>query len=399
MKNKKKYIIITTLLIIIFSGTSFFIGMNLPLITTGISSKQEYSDYKEFKKLFDIKEALYKYYDGEISDDTLLEGAIKGMTNSLEDPYTVFMNKEEYSSFTKQIDGTYSGIGVQIKAGDDDKISVVSVFEGSPAEKAGVKKDDIIDKVNGTTVTGKETSKAVSLMTGETGKKVVLSIIRAGSEPLEISLTTAKIERTIVNANVIDKNIGYIQITEFDSNVSKAFKEKLDYLKSNNVKGLIVDLRGNPGGILSEVVKVASNFVEKDKIITYTVDKYNNKKEEKSVGGDYVGIPMVLLVDGGSASASEIFTGVVRDYKLGTIVGTKTYGKGVVQTTLDTKDGTALKVTIAKYYTPSGENINKIGIKPDIEVEYPKELLDKPYDKSKDPQFNKGLEVLKEQLK
>lgn len=399
MNSKRKYRIITTLLVIAFSATSFFIGMNFTLITSGISSKQEYNDYKAFKKLFDIKQTLYKYYDGEINDESLLEGAIKGMTGSLNDPYTVFMNQQEFSNFTKQIDGTYSGIGVQIKTGDDDKITVVSVFEDSPAEKAGVKKDDKIDKVNGVTVTGKETNKAISLMTGETGKKVVLSIIREGSEPLELTLTTAKIERTIVNAEIIDKNIGYIQITEFDSNVSKTFKEKLDYLKSNGAKGLIVDLRSNPGGILNEVVKVSSNFVEKDKVITYTIDKYNNKKEELSEGGDYIGVPMVLLVDGGSASASEIFTGVVRDYKLGKIVGVKTYGKGVVQTTLDTRDGTALKVTIAKYYTPSGENINKIGIQPDIEVEYPKDLLDKPYDKRKDPQLIKGLEVLKEQLK
>lgn len=403
MKNNKKHILITVLLVVVFSSGSFFLGTisNITWLSSYIVSRSDYKDLSNFKKLFDIRDILYKYYDGEINEDDLLEGAIKGMTNSLKDPYTVFMNKEEYTSFMKQIDGTYAGIGVAIKPGDDDKITVTTVFDNSPAQKAGIKKDDIIDKVNGETVTAKESSKAVALMSGEVGKKVALSIIRANSSSLEITLTTAKIEKTTVTAEVIDKGkgTGYIRINEFDTDTAKNFKEKLDYLKANGSKGIIIDLRSNPGGIMKEVVAVASNFVDKGKIITSTIDKYNNKKEELSSGGDYIGIPMVLLVDEGSASASEIFTGVVRDYKLGTIVGKKTFGKGVVQTSIETGDGTALKVTIAKYYNPNGENIHKIGINPDIEVEYPKDLLDKPYDRSKDPQFKKGLEILKDKLR
>lgn len=399
MKNKKRSILIITLLIIVLCSGSFFLGVisNITVFSGGIISKNDYDNYKEFKKLFDIKGILNKYYDGDIDESSLVEGAIKGMTESLNDPYTVFMNKDEYANFTKQIDGTYAGIGVGIKS-NDDKITVTSVFDNSPAQKAGIKKDDVINKINGENVAAKEMQKAVSLMTGEVGKKVVLSVIR-GSETLEFNLTTAKIEKTLVTTEMIDNNIGYIRISEFDSGVAKSFKEKLDDLKSKNAKGIIIDLRGNPGGILKEVVSVTSNFVEKGKIITSTIDKYDNKKEETSSGGDYIGIPMTLLVDEGSASASEIFTGVVRDYKIGTIVGQKTYGKGVVQTTIETGDGTALKVTIAKYYTPSGENIHKVGIQPDIAVAYPKELLDKPYDMNTDPQLNKCIEILKDKLK
>jgi len=197
---------------------------------------------------------------------------------------------------------------------------------------------------------------------------------------------------------MIDSQVGLITVTMFDNNTAQNFKKKLDELKGKGMKSLIIDLRGNPGGLLNECVDMASNFIEKDKVIVSTIDKYNSKKEYKSTGGDYVGLPMTILTDQGSASASEIFSGAMRDYKIGTLVGTTTYGKGVVQTILDIGDGTALKVTISKYYTPNGENINKIGIKPDVQVVYPDSLLSQAYDRSKDPQFTKALEIAKSKI-
>jgi carboxyl-terminal processing protease len=198
---------------------------------------------------------------------------------------------------------------------------------------------------------------------------------------------------------MLENNIGYINVSMFDDNTAKNFSDKLKELKDKGMKVLIVDLRGNPGGLLDQCVDMVSNFVPKGKVIVSTIDKYNNKKEYNSKGGNYANIPMVVLTNEGTASASEIFSGAVRDYKIGTLVGTKTFGKGVVQTIIDTGNGTALKVTISKYYTPNGENIHHIGIKPDVEVAYPDELLKKAYDRSVDPQFTKALQLAREKVK
>jgi carboxyl-terminal processing protease len=172
----------------------------------------------------------------------------------------------------------------------------------------------------------------------------------------------------------------------------------LEELKGKGMKSLIIDLRGNPGGLLNECVSMASNFIEENQVVVSTVDKYDNTKKYRSEGGVAMGMPLVILTDEGSASASEIFAGAIRDYKLGTLVGTTTFGKGVVQTILEAGDGTALKVTVSKYYTPNGENINKTGIKPDVEVVYPESLYAEEYDRSRDPQFVKALEIAKSKI-
>lgn len=391
MDNKKKWLS-WTLAIVLVTNTITLLGTKIYV------SGRENGAISKFGKLFEVRQELYKYYDGKIDDAALAEGAVKGMTTALNDPYTVFMNKKEFEEFNTQTEGNYSGVGLQVQAKEDD-IVIVDVFEDSPSKQAGILPKDIIEKVNNTDVTGKELEKAVTLMKGKEGTEVTLTLYRESKGSFNVKLKRKKINLVTVKGEMLDNNVGLIQVSMFDENTAKNFKNKLNELKGKGMKSLIVDLRGNSGGLLDECVDMVSNFVPKDKVIVSTIDKYKNKKEYKSKGGDAIGLPLTVLTNEGTASASEIFSGAVRDYKIGTLVGKKTFGKGVVQTILDTGDGTALKVTISKYYTPNGENIHHTGIKPEIDVEYPDELRQKPYDRSTDPQFSKALEIAKDKLK
>lgn len=397
-------IIASVFVVIILCAGSFFAGTIVSSIKYelyGFDSKSEsvlkdIKDVEKYSLLFDVRDALISKYDGEIDDQKMLEGAIKGMTASLEDPYTVYMNPEEYKSFMEQSEGSFVGIGVQIGV-KDNKVTVIAPIEGSPAEKEGVLKGDVIVKVENMDVTPENMDKAVSMMKGKAGETVKVTFERNGKQ-VEKSLVRSEIKMISVKGEMLDKEVGYIQITSFDEDVATQFRKKLTELKGKGMKGLVLDLRGNPGGYLNECVDIASEFIAKGELVTYTVDKYDKKIESKSTGGDGIGMPLVVLVDGGSASASEVVTGALRDYKAATIIGETTFGKGVVQQLLPVNNG-GLKVTTSRYYTPNGENIHKKGIKPDIEVKYPKELLEKEYNRSTDPQFNKALEVIKDKIK
>lgn len=398
--NKKKWIG-WTIAILLITNTLTYLGSNIiPLAMPNgnvVVRKKDYNNLVQFNKLFQIKDLLYERYDGPINEKDLQEGAIKGLANSLKDPYTVFMSKKEYDDFNTQTEGNYSGVGLQLQA-KENKIIIVDIFEESPAKSAGILPKDEIEKVNDIPVDGSQLEKAVSLMKGVEGSEVKLTLFRKDKGNFDVNLKRSKINLKTVAGKMIDNNIALLQVTMFDENTAKNFKNELDKLKSQGMKGLILDLRGNPGGILDECVDMVSNFVPKGKTIVSTIDKYKSEQKYKSRGGDYIGLPLAVLTNEGSASASEIFVGAIRDYKIGTLVGEKTFGKGVVQTLYDTGDGTALKITISKYYTPNGENINKKGIKPNIEVKYPEELLKKPYDRNEDPQFKKALEVIKEKM-
>ena len=407
-KSKKPLIIVGIVIVFILSNFMFFYlgnifafsGLSLVSVSDNVAKDiSEVKDVKKYELLFQVRDALLTKYDGELDDNALLEAAIKGMTDSLNDPYTVFMNASEYKSFVEQSEGHFVGIGAQLGI-KDDKITVVAPIEGSPAEKAGLKAGDVILKVNGNEITEPNLDKTISEIRGEKGEPVTLTVSREGAEYLDITIIRDDIKVISVRGEIIDGDIGYIQISSFDEDVAKNFKEKIVELKAQGMKGMILDLRGNPGGYLGEAVNVASQFIPKGDVVTYTIDKYENKQESKSVGGEAEGMPLVILIDGGSASASEVVTGALRDYGAGTIVGTNSFGKGVVQQLIEFKDGTGgLKVTTSKYYTPNGENIHKIGIKPDIVVEIPKELLEGEYNRSTDPQFNKAVEVIKEKIK
>jgi carboxyl-terminal processing protease len=398
--NKKKWIAATVAIVLLTNVFTYFgSGVISSLLNrnTGVLSASEYEQAQEWQKLFFIKEQLDEYYDGEIDEDVMLEGAIKGMTESLQDPYTVYFNKEEYSDFNTQTEGNYSGVGLQVKA-DGDNIVVVGIFDESPAKNAGILPNDVIEKVDDTAVTGSELEKAVSLMKGQEGTSVRLTLYRESKGEFEVTLTRAQINIKTISGEMIDSEVGLIEVTMFDSNTAQNFRNMLEELKGKGMKSLIIDLRGNPGGLLNECVSMASNFIEENQVVVSTVDKYENTKKYRSEGGVAMGMPLVILTDEGSASASEIFAGAIRDYKLGTLVGTTTFGKGVVQTILEAGDGTALKVTVSKYYTPNGENINKTGIKPDVEVVYPESLYAEEYDRSRDPQFVKALEIAKSKI-
>lgn len=407
-KYKKSLIIIGIVIVFIFSNIMFFYignvfafnGLSLKSVSKDVAKDLgDIKDVKKYDLLFQVRDALLAKYDGEIDDDTLLEAAIKGMTQSLNDPYTIFMNSNEYKSFVEQSEGHFVGIGAQLGI-KDDKVTVVAPIEGSPAEEAGLKSGDVILKVDGKDITEPNVEKTISMIKGEQGKPVTLTVARASSQSLDITIIRDVIKMISVKGEVLDGDIGYIQISSFDEDVAKNFKEKIIELKNQGMKGMILDLRGNPGGFLGEAVNVASQFIPKGKVVTYTIDKYDNKQESNSVGGEAEGMPLVILIDGGSASASEVVTGALRDYGAGTTIGTTSFGKGVVQQLIEFKDGNGgLKVTTSKYYTPNGENIHKVGIKPDIEVTIPEEILSKEYDRSIDPQFNKALEAIKDKLK
>lgn len=400
MNIKKKWIAWTVAIVLATNILTYYGTRRISLVLPGGTTigAQQFTDASKFQKMFEVRNLLNKLYDGKIDDNALVEGAIKGMTAALNDPYTVFMNQKEYEAFSSQTEGAYSGVGIQIEV-KENNIVVVSTFEDSPAKKAGIIPGDIIEKVNGTDVTGKEYDKAVTMMKGKEGTNVDITVLRNSKDTHTYTVKRSKITIDTVSGEMLSNNIAYIKLSMFDENTGKNFDSKLKELKDKGAKGLVLDLRQNPGGLLTTCVDVVSNFIPKGKTVVSTVDKNGNKDVRESKGGLAVGMPLVVLTDGLTASASEIVSGAVRDYKIGTLVGEKTFGKGVVQTVVDTGDGTALKVTMAKYYTPNGENIHKIGIQPDVKVEYPEDLLKKPYSRSSDPQFSKALELIKEKMK
>ena len=407
--KKRKVVAGVIALLLVTNGVTAYLSSKISFkvskdISNGIviNKKPDSKEVNEFSKLFLVKDKLEEYYDGNIDENTLVEGAIKGMTASLNDPYTVFMNQKEFQALNTETEGKYVGLGIQVGV-VEDKIVIIAPFDNSPAKKAGLLSGDIIEKVNDVDVAGQDLEKAVSMMKGKKGEEVKLTVMREGKGEFEVSVVRDEIELITVSGEMIDDKVGYVQVSMFDENTADNFKKKLDELSKDGMKSLIIDLRGNPGGLVNECVQFASNFIPKGETVVSTIDKYERKKVYQSEGGDYENLPVVILTDGGTASASEIFSGAMRDYNKATLVGEKTFGKGIVQTVLYRAvdgfgDGTALKVTISSYYTPNGENIHKKGIEPNVKVEYPKELKEQEYTRSADPQFTKALQIAREKL-
>jgi carboxyl-terminal processing protease len=394
LKKAITWIIITNL---ITASVLIFV----PIKTIGgkvLVNGDDYKFFKQYEKMKPVNDIIKDNYYEKIDNPKMVEGAIKGMVSALDDPYTVFMNKKEFDELKTSTQGSFTGVGIYI--GDKDgKIVVVAPIEDSPAEKAGIKSGDIITKVNGQEVSAKESDKAVSMMKGKAGTKVKITIYREGVGEKDIEVTREKIVFKTVKSEMLPDNIAYIRITTFDENTSKAFVSALDDMKSKGMKGLILDLRDNPGGLLDECKVVADKLLGKGTIV-YTLDK-DGKKEVLESDEDKINVPLVVLTNGGTASASEIVSGAVRDHKAGTLIGTTTFGKGLVQTVIPLIDGTGIKVTTARYYTPSGECIQKKGIKPDIEVPLPDNLKDKPIselNRAEDVQLKKAIEVIKTKM-
>ncbi|KEI06911.1 S41 family peptidase [Clostridium botulinum] len=401
--NRRIWWLIVALILILTNFITYILGARLPIKGTRRISERTYEEVMKFEKLFIVKSNLERFYDGKINEKDLIDGAVKGMADSLKDPYTVYMNEKEYKNFSTQTGGNYVGLGIQIGV-KNDKVVVVSTFDDSPAKKAGILTKDIIEKVDGERVIGKEYDKAVNRMKGKKGSYVTLTITREGKGTFDVKIKREEIILTSSKGEMVGNNIGYVQISVFDEHTFDQFKNAVNNLKKNGMKGMILDLRQNPGGWLTQAVDITSQFVPKNKVLVSTEDKYKNKEEYKSKGGDLIGMPLVVLIDGGTASASEVFSGAIRDYGMGTLIGENSFGKGIVQSVLYERkfgfgDGTALKVTTSKYYTPKGENIHHKGIRPDIEIKYPEELLRKPYERKNDPQFNRALEVITQKIK
>lgn len=373
------------------------------LVTTPSSQVQstakQINDKSKYSALFTVRDKLIEKFDGDIDDNTLLEGAIKGMTNSLDDKYTVFMNDEEFKNLMKQSNGSITGIGVTV-ALKDGKVTILETVKGAPADRAGILENDIIEKINDVDVSGDDLTKATSMIADATSTEIKLTIKRNGVEPFDVNVVREKVKIESVKGNMVSSSIGYIRIKTFmNEDTAEDFKAVIDELKAQGMKGMILDLRENPGGLLTEAIGVASQFIPKGKIITYTIDKYDNRNDSLSVGGDAEGMPLVILVNENSASASEVVTGALRDYEAATIVGKTTFGKGIVQQSIKFEDGIGgLKVTVSKYYTPNGENIHKKGIVPNFEVSTPVSIDEKSYDKNADEQLKAALQKINEKI-
>ena len=394
---KKRNAVIAIVLSIVLSVSITFTFTNIIQIKTNdrvILSKEDYETLIElqekYSKIEELKDYISSNYYLPVDDSTFEEAMIKGMFESLKDPYSVYFNKKEFKDFNEQTSGKYAGIGVYVTINDDNLIEVISPIEGTPSERAGLKPKDKIIKVNGMDVSKENYQEAIDIMKGEPGTDVTITIARNGIDPFDVVITREIITIKAVTSKVLEGNIGYIRIKSFDTSSHDEFKEHLNKLNDMGIKGLIIDLRNNPGGSLYSVDKIADMLLG-EQIIVYTEDRGGHKEYYNS-DPKKVNLPIAVLVNGGSASASEILTGAIKDSNSGIIIGTQTYGKGVVQTVNSLDDGTGFKLTTSQYFTPNGNNINKVGITPDIVIEFDENAED-------DNQLNKAIEVIKEKIK
>ena len=342
------------------------------------------------QKMNSIENLIDEKYLEEADKDFMQEGIYAGMVASLQDPYSVYITADDYQDYLNSAMGTYKGIGVIMRQNPETgEIMVDSCYPGSPGDKSGILPGDILVEMNGESLEGAdihEIAKEIRSM----GEKEILLGVRRGEENLQFSLIPEEIIVPTLQHEMLDNNIGYMSIAEFTEGTPQQFQEAYQELNNKNMQGLIIDLRGNPGGLLQAVCDTLEQILPKG-LIVYTMDKDGNKDEHTCKGETPIQIPLVLLVDENSASASEIFAGAVKDYQIGTIVGKTTFGKGIVQNSYQMNDGSAVKLTISKYYTPAGNYIHGKGIEPDIEVLQDQET-------EEDEQLNKGIEVLREKI-
>lgn len=331
-----------------------------------------------------------KFYFDQADEEKAADNIYKAYLSSYGDKYTVYYTADEYKKLMESTTGKFYGVGALCSLNEAGGVTVLDAFDDGPAYKAGVRDGDIVIKVDDTDITGMDLSSAVALIKGEKGTQVKLTVLR-DKETLTFSIIRDEITTPTVDYKMLDNSIGYIQISQFDEVTTEQFKSALTDLKNQGLKGLIVDIRSNPGGLLNVVVNIVDEIIPKG-LIVYTDDVNGNRKEYNGSSDSELTIPMAVLVNENSASAAEIFAGAVQDYGKGKIIGTQTYGKGIVQTIQPLTDGSAIKYTIAKYYTPKGQDIQGNGVTPDIVVELPK-------DATEDLQFKAALEYVKGELR
>ncbi|MBZ4653630.1 MAG: carboxyl-terminal protease [Peptococcaceae bacterium] len=371
--------IITILTIISFTVTAV---VGFVLIT----------NYQEIGRMAQVAIMIKTQYLEEVPMKQIMQGAVRGMVASLGDPYSAFMDAKQFQELQRHIQGSIGGIGIYVGE-KDKKLTVMSTIEGTPASKAGIKSGDIIIKIDDKFTSELEMDEAVAMMRGNPGTQVRVGIMREGvAKLLEFTLTREIIDIPTVESQVLpkNKNIGYIRLKMFASNSDEAMGKELEKLLNSGVKGLILDLRDDPGGDLDAAVNIARYFVPKGPVV-YTVDKGGRTSVYENTMGERLKLPLVVLINEGSASASEVLAGAIKDTKSGILVGERTFGKGIVQMVFPLGGGDGLKLTTSKYLTPNKIDIHKKGIEPDIKVELT------PKDKE-DVQLNKAIEVLESKI-
>ncbi|MDU3177764.1 S41 family peptidase [Anaerococcus sp.] len=399
MKKFGKFI----LALILVAGvgfTGFTLGQN-----SSVSKSSSTRDAEHIAQMEGLKSLLDQNFLFDYDDEQIYEGSLKGMFANLGDPYTAYYTPDEFKKLMESLNGRYSGIGLSVQASKEGYIKAVSVFDDSPAKEAGIESGDYITKVNGKAFGPNQLEEAVAEIKGEPGSDVTLTILRTEEGTTNSKEFDVKVTRADVNVDTIDddilevrgKKIGYIHIKAFDDITWKDFSDSYSKLMAQDIDGLILDVRNNPGGALDVVINIADNFLDEGVIVT-TKDKKGNVATEKS-DANASDIPMVVLQNENSASASEILAGAMKDRGRAKVIGTQSFGKGVVQKVFNLEDGAGAKITISEYFTPNGTQINKVGVTPDIKVESDEELDLSKKDYKNDKQFVTGLNELLKEIK
>ena len=400
MEENKKYKVYKMLMIVALSVFITFMITSISLYTYFVENPVLVSANNTNKdissKLTKYREIIDKYFLGDVDDEKLEEGAIKGYIEGLGDPYTEYISKEDMDTYLDDTMGNFVGIGIyMIKNTQYDKIQVLSTIKGGPAEKVGIQAGDLIVSVDGVEYKASDMTVASNNIKGEAGTKVVVEILR-GAETIKYEITREKVKVNQVEGKVISNNIGYIQFTSFDETTAEDFRTKYEELAKQNIKSLIIDLRNNGGGIVDQALEIADYMTDKDSVLLYEVDKNNKETVRKSKNDAIINMPIIILTNENTASASEILAGALKDLGKAKTVGTTTYGKGVIQQILKLNDGSGIKITIEEYQTPNRNKIHKVGIEPDEKVELPESVQNSlSIKESEDTQLQKAIEMLK----
>lgn len=394
-KTNKIYKIV--MLVILTAIITFILTSVLMYNVIGKQNVKNINSTSSIERTFEnFRKFIENKYIGTIDENKMLESAIKGYVEGIGDEYSEYITAEEMKEYMEETNGKYVGIGIYIANNTEtNQIVVLMPMKDSPAEEAGIKAGDIITKIDGVEYKGEDLTKASNALKQEEGTKAKVEILR-DKETIELEVERRTIKINHIESEIISNNIGYMQISTFDDGCYEEFEQKLQELKSKNIKSLIIDLRNNGGGIVEEAINIADLFVEKDKTLLITTEKDNQEEITKAKKDKTIDVPVVILVNKNTASASEILAaGIKENCNKVTIVGKTTYGKGVIQTIFTLTDGSGLKLTTNEYFTPNHNKINKVGIKPDIEVEFPEGESIYTIEQGKDTQLQKAIEILK----